>query len=134
MSNLRQRLARMEREQEAHERSSGQRDSGSDRARRALAGHRLCQYPDIAEVKEGDTDPATFAEIQELLAWSKGNGPEAEYWQREADKHRPAKPSSVSLKCLFEMYRDSTTDYGQWHQSQEERFERAIERAKRSAN
>ena len=131
MSNLRQRLARMEREQEAHERSSGQRDSGSDHVHMALAGYQLSMYPGIAEVKEDDTDPATFAEIQELLAWSKGNGPEAEHWQQEADKHRPTLPPSMPLKRLLGIARDTSTEYGRWHKSQRERFEKAIDRAKR---
>lgn len=92
MRAIRTKVARIERTRRA--------ESDADRRQHWLLSHRICaclvaHQPGMDRVRPEHTDPETFRDIQETLAWARGDYEEAERLaDLNPDKHVPPPPGT----------------------------------------
>lgn len=92
MRALKSKVAKMERVRRG--------ESEADRRHHLLLEHRICaclvvHQPDMARVRPEHTDSETYRDIQETLAWARGDYAEAERLaDLNPDKHAPPPPGT----------------------------------------
>lgn len=92
MRSLKSKVAKMERVRHG--------ESEADRRHDNLLHHRLCaclvaHQPGMVHVRPEHTDPETYRDIQETLAWARGDYAEAERLaDLNPDKHVPPPPGT----------------------------------------
>lgn len=72
------------------------RNSTAYRQCQCIAQLILDECADYRLVEPQDTDPATYAEIQETIAVAEGRYDDADRWRKEADKSNPEQPGSTA--------------------------------------